>query len=261
MSEQGYIKKNRNIDDIIDQLYASKDSLEILDNVNEITQTYFDRLCDSPKKSRRHVREREWSKEKYTLEKLLDASRYAAAGFVNNDEEMLSFSKWLVAHTEPVFKSKIRDAPTRLSCRVQLNECSRYIAVLEKIIAARGIDYIVFVASGGQPLASLLAFYSGKPVVGLRYSHFTRIDKKVVFPKNAGIRYYENLFKGKKVLIVDDICETGETLKKVDGFLKRLDAGEIYLSASCADPAMYMPDEEEYENLSRSKYYYIFKRK
>lgn len=72
-------------------------------------------------------------------------------------------------------------------------------------------DVVVGIARGGLVPATMLSHYLGKPLQVINYS---LRDSKVshVSEINDLVRVLE---AGKTVLIIDDICDSGETLRKV----------------------------------------------
>ena len=72
-------------------------------------------------------------------------------------------------------------------------------------------DVIVGIARGGLVPATMLSHYLGKSLMVVNYS---LRDSKVSHTSEIN-DVVRSLNQGKQVLIVDDICDSGETLRKV----------------------------------------------
>ena len=81
-------------------------------------------------------------------------------------------------------------------------------------------DYIVGIARGGLVPATMLSQYFNKPLMVLNYS----LRDKLVHPDHEADEIARKLKEGHTLLMVDDICDSGETLRKiVDGVQSFID--------------------------------------
>ena len=72
-------------------------------------------------------------------------------------------------------------------------------------------DYVVGIARGGLVPATMLSHYFAKPLMALNYS----LRDKMVCPDDEVNAMVEKLKEGFSLLMVDDICDSGETLRKI----------------------------------------------
>jgi len=72
-------------------------------------------------------------------------------------------------------------------------------------------DYIVGIARGGLVPATMLSHYFAKPLMALNYS----LRDRMVSPDEEVDAIARKLNEGKKILLVDDICDSGVTLRKI----------------------------------------------
>lgn len=72
-------------------------------------------------------------------------------------------------------------------------------------------DVVVGIARGGLVPATMLSHYLGKPLMVINYS---LRDNKVSQTSEIA-DFGATVVKGLSVLVVDDICDSGETLRKV----------------------------------------------
>lgn len=111
-------------------------------------------------------------------------------------------------------------------------------ALLEKVPE---FDYIVTPEAKSIPLAYEMSRQSGKKYIVVRKGVKVYMDNPVEFSVRSITTQKEqslylghedgDLLKGKKVLIVDDVISTGESLKVVQGLVKSFGAD---IAASCA---------------------------
>lgn len=103
-------------------------------------------------------------------------------------------------------------------------------------------DFVIGVSRGGLIPAALIATKLDKPltVVYIDKQNNVYLDRK-------------DWIAGKKVLLVDDICRTGTTLKIVKALLERNGATEIEtLALYCLPQSQFRPDiviSESYEDV------------
>ncbi|MGN1329224.1 MAG: phosphoribosyltransferase family protein [Eubacterium sp.] len=120
---------------------------------------------------------------------------------------------------------------------VELTEaCAK--ALLEK---APEFDYIVTPEAKSIPLAYEMSRLSGKKYIVVRKGVKVYMDNPVAYTETSITTQKEqtlylghedgDLLKGKRVLIVDDVISTGESLKAVEGIVKAFDGNIV---ASCA---------------------------
>lgn len=111
-------------------------------------------------------------------------------------------------------------------------------ALLDK---APEFDYIVTPEAKSIPLAYEMSRLSGKKYIVVRKGVKVYMDNPVSFSVRSITTQKEqtlylghedgDLLKGKRVLIVDDVISTGESLKVVEGLVKAFDGNIV---ASCA---------------------------
>lgn len=120
---------------------------------------------------------------------------------------------------------------------VELTEaCAK--ALLEK---APEFDYIVTPEAKSIPLAYEMSRLSGKKYIVVRKGVKVYMDNPVSYTETSITTQKEqtlylghedgDLLNGKRVLIVDDVISTGESLKAVEGIVKAFDGNIV---ASCA---------------------------
>lgn len=99
------------------------------------------------------------------------------------------------------------------------------LAILDKGIA---VDRIAGVATAGIPIATLVAYKLGKPLVYARREERAHGTQRLV----------EGVVKeGDRVLLIDDVATTGESLRLAAGALKELGAN--------VEGAMVLVDREQ----------------
>lgn len=120
---------------------------------------------------------------------------------------------------------------------VELTEaCAK--ALLEK---APEFDYIVTPEAKSIPLAYEMSRLSGKKYIVVRKGVKVYMDNPVAYTETSITTQKEqtlylghedgDLLTGKRVLIVDDVISTGESLKAVEGIVKAFDGNIV---GSCA---------------------------
>lgn len=120
---------------------------------------------------------------------------------------------------------------------VELTEaCAK--ALLEK---TPEFDYIVTPEAKSIPLAYEMSRLSGKKYIVVRKGVKVYMDNPVAYTETSITTQKEqtlylghedgDLLAGKKVLIVDDVISTGESLKAVEGIVKAFNGN---IAASCA---------------------------
>ena len=91
-------------------------------------------------------------------------------------------------------------------------------------------DVIVGIARGGLVPATMLSHYFGLPLMVINYS---LRDNKVSHTSEIN-DLVQSLNKGKDVLIVDDICDSGLTMRKVvDEVTSEFNGSADEFTASC----------------------------
>lgn len=82
----------------------------------------------------------------------------------------------------------------------------------------RLFDEIVAIARGGLTLGHLLSDYLRIPICSITIQSYTDIQKQGELKITAGLGGH---IAGKRILLVDDIADTGKTLKRATSYLKR----------------------------------------
>lgn len=101
-------------------------------------------------------------------------------------------------------------------------------------------DLIIAVSRGGLVIARILSDFLTLPIAAFTIESYETIGKK----KEEKITYeLKTDLTGKNILLVDEICDTGKTLKRSIKYLKSLNANKI---TSCClilkDKAIIKPD-------------------
>lgn len=103
-----------------------------------------------------------------------------------------------------------------------------------------GIDCIATIARGGLALSNMLADFLQVPVTSFTVSTYKNMEKQ----SEPEIRFsISPEVKDKKVLLFDDIADTGETLKFGVEYLNKVGAIEVHTSALYLKPqSIITPD-------------------
>lgn len=113
---------------------------------------------------------------------------------------------------------------------------------LSKKIKAGGnsVDLIVAVARGGLTIAQLLTDFLALPITSFTVSSYRDLQQQ----KNPEITFkIGNKLHDKKILLVDDISDTGKTFVRGIAYLKELGAKEILTASLLIKPKTnYLPD-------------------
>ena len=104
-------------------------------------------------------------------------------------------------------------------------------------------DIIVAIARGGLILGVRLSHILKIPMRSIHMVFYDEKDNRLEKPKLLIPLQSEKDVKGKKVLLVDDIADTGLTLKNAIEYLKSLGAEEIKIATIAYKPSsIIVPD-------------------
>lgn len=114
--------------------------------------------------------------------------------------------------------------------------------------AAPRADVVVGIARGGIPLAELVAEYLGLPMVPLRVRH--NLSDEIYLPASGDVRItaedsasVASAVEGRRVLVADDICGTGATLKAVLDRMLTMQPAAVQSAVLCrSEAADFTPD-------------------
>lgn len=100
---------------------------------------------------------------------------------------------------------------------------SQYRSLAQKLAAAiiaheKPFDEIVAIARGGLTLGHLLSDHLRIPICSITIQSYTDIQKQGQLKITAGLSAH---IKGLRILLVDDIADSGKTLKRAVSYLKR----------------------------------------
>ncbi|MBI3385848.1 phosphoribosyltransferase [Candidatus Gottesmanbacteria bacterium] len=99
------------------------------------------------------------------------------------------------------------------------------LSLAEKLLNKEApFDEIVAIARGGLTLGHLLSDYLNLPICSITIQSYTDIQKQGELRITAGLKAQ---IGGKRILLVDDIADTGKTLKRAIGYLKRFRPAKI----------------------------------
>ncbi|MEM3361840.1 MAG: phosphoribosyltransferase [Candidatus Anstonellaceae archaeon] len=103
-------------------------------------------------------------------------------------------------------------------------------------------DVLVGLSRGGLvPLRLLSDFLEVKKVAVIQVQLYKKIAQKSRKPKI--LQPLAISIKNKKILVVDDVCDSGTTLKFVKNYLKKRGANEIFFATLHLKPtADFIPD-------------------
>lgn len=87
-----------------------------------------------------------------------------------------------------------------------------------------GFDEIVAIARGGLTLGHLFSDYLRIPISSITIQSYTDIQEQGLVKITAGL---SKIIKDKKILLVDDIADTGRTLIRATSYLKEFDPSSI----------------------------------
>jgi len=114
-------------------------------------------------------------------------------------------------------------------------------ALSEKIKAGgNSVDLIVAVARGGLTIAQLLTDFLALPITSFTVSSYRDLQQQ----KNPEITFkIGNKLHDKKILLVDDISDTGKTFTRGMTYLKELGAEQIVTASLLIKPwTGYLPN-------------------
>lgn len=100
---------------------------------------------------------------------------------------------------------------------------------LTKDLAKRippGIEAIIGVARGGLYPATFISHLLQKELFPIRISR--RVNDVVIYDHPKWIVKPSSLIQNKKVLVVDDVCDTSETLTMIKDELTRIGASNVF---------------------------------
>src|SRR5688572_11933141 len=98
----------------------------------------------------------------------------------------------------------------------------KYHTLTQKLAAAilntekQPFDQIICIARGGLTFGHLLSDYLRVPIASITIQSYTDIQKQGKVKITAGLK---SQIKGKRILLVDDIADTGKTLKRATSYL------------------------------------------
>src|SRR5690349_17332105 len=107
---------------------------------------------------------------------------------------------------------------------------STYHTLTQKLAAAIlntekvPFDQIICIARGGLTFGHLLSDYLRIPIASITIQSYTDIQKQGKVQITAGLK---SQIKDKKILLVDDIADSGKTLKRAISYLNRFGPKEI----------------------------------
>jgi len=118
--------------------------------------------------------------------------------------------------------------------------CFDLVMKLQSQYVGKKIDYLISVQRGGAVMSKILSDALEVPiatVVASSYQDLTQVKKPFISQELAVD------IQGKNVVVLDEICDTGETLKLVSDYLHQLSPASIVTAVLVVKPnVVFHPD-------------------
>jgi hypoxanthine phosphoribosyltransferase len=114
---------------------------------------------------------------------------------------------------------------------VSYNEINFYARMIADRVQHENITHVVGLARGGLIPATIISYKLDKPLLSYGISSYEGSKKTENFHINQSINFYEmSENNNTHILVVDDICDSGDTMKEIT---KRLGLGGISYTTAC----------------------------
>ena len=221
-----------NLQDLMKKIETEDNPLNFNDQLLAITQLYFEGLIE--KYIDQNIdQENLESEQSETLSRLNLAGKKAIGSFYRgNGVDFDDIRETFLPYASTIMQSGNNDcaAKHRHAFFTDYDEVQRFGLNLPIISDYIGdIDTIACVASGGfEPSYLLMDMMEKEELAVMRYSYNNKDDSEVRVPAYVSENYLGSQIKGKKVLVVEDMVSTGESLGQVMKFVSNLKPKEVY---------------------------------
>ncbi len=219
------------------------DDYTAVDECLGILKLYYDGIYEHGRK--RFIYNYRAQKEKQTLEELLSGCK-TIVGRVHSGYELRSSDLQQVLSLKKEVSTYASSDVCNYRHLAKDNLTAGLVDYLEKICNEIGyFDSVFYVASGGAEPALLYCARKGGLPIPIRFSKCRMHDANVVIPKSLSIEYLSEKIRGKRVLVVEDIMMSGQSLKKVMEYIYDYKPKELY---GCA---VYGVEDFNFKNMRK----------
>ncbi len=117
----------------------------------------------------------------------------------------------------------------------EVEEATEYVAAMIKRDSYEP-DFIVAIARGGLIPGVRLSHILKVPMRSIHLSFYDEYDRRLEAPRIIVPLHSDVEVRGKKILLVDDIADTGLTLKRAREYLESLGVSEVRIATLAKKP-------------------------
>jgi len=253
-----YDFKVGNLPELLKKIECETEPKAFKEAVLRSTQLYFDGIIEEKD---RFLNIYTWKRQSEALNALLRGMKTTVVSYYNNNKEIpldevreaiLPYASWLVKYGSE-WKCKSRHLEGRES------HVRKYAAKIASALEGEKVDLIIPVASGGFEPAALAADCLGMDqLLPIRYSRVSKLDSRVLVPKQAPNNHARQNIQEKNILLVDDIVASGNTISRVIGWAARYSPAKIYFAVVDLYPTEKLASLGLNKH-KRSRYLYLHK--
>jgi hypoxanthine phosphoribosyltransferase len=220
---------SRTIPELLKDIKTEKDATSFKESMLGLIQLYYDGLVEKEECSKSS---QVWTKQKETLDELLRGVQLTVARFyqANKNIPFLQVKKIVLPLEERLIKYGSKKSSKTRHLSLCENQVRDYATDIIPLLENEKIDTIIPVASGGFEPAVLAADYLGiTNIFPVRYSILSREDTRVNLAHHAPRKYTYKQITDKKVLIIEDIIYSGETIGEIISWTEKFRPAKVYV--------------------------------
>lgn len=248
----GYNYK-KTLEELIKKVKKEEDVVDFINELLAIIQIYFDGLI--------HNRESNQI-EKEILDNLFLAGKKIIGSFYRGEpidlenirEIFLPYAPYIIKYGD---KKSAKDRHLERS----YESVQTFGLTLPEILSKDGmesLDTLVCIATGAfEPSFLAMDIIEKEDLIAVRYSHFSRNDPCVRIPRTE--KDIISKIKKKKVLVIEDIIISGDTLINVMSYLAKMEPDKLYGTSVIGKLSQQNSDLDMKIINERNPFFYEFK--